>query len=109
MIRVIDKIKQTNSERLISITATKDALFYHLEKKGRIMEEKLDVPDGEKVESLIPLFENAALFEAEATELYGIKFDGNPLSGMRLFQPEQEGGKAACYPGLEPKKNSEEK
>jgi NADH:ubiquinone oxidoreductase subunit C len=90
MIKTIDEIKKLNAERLISISAMKNSLYYHLEKKGKMLEQKIEVPNGEKVESLIPLFENAAIFEAEATELFGIKFDGNPMSGMRLFQAEKE-------------------
>lgn len=89
MIRTNEEISKLKPDRLISIAGMKNALFYHLEKKGKILEQKFDVPEGETVESLIPLFENAAIFEAEATELYGIKFDGNPLSGMRLFQAEK--------------------
>lgn len=90
MIKTIDKISKANADRLISIAGIKNALFYHLEKKGKINQLKIEVPDGQTVESLIPLFENAAIFEAEATELFGIKFQGNPLSGKRLFQAEKE-------------------
>ena len=118
MIRIKEKISKLKAERLISITGMKNALAYHLEvsvssrdrdsksrdveKKGKIEELIIQVPDGETVESLIPLFPNAAIFEAEATELFGMKFDGNPMSGMRLFQAERESGKAACYPMLDP-------
>ena len=107
MIKTIDKIKKLGAERLISIAAMKNALFYHLEKKGEIIEQRIEVADGEEVESLIPLFANAAIFEAEATELFGIKFNGNPMSGMRLFQAEREGSKTACYPMLDSKKEGE--
>jgi NADH:ubiquinone oxidoreductase subunit C len=92
MIKIIDKIKGMKCERLISITGMKDSLVYHLENGGKIKELSFPVPAGEEVESLIPLFENAAIFEAEATELFGIKFDGNPISGVRLFQAEPVDG-----------------
>jgi NADH:ubiquinone oxidoreductase subunit C len=92
MIKTIDEIKKLKPDRLISISRMKNVLYYHLEKKGKILEQKFDVPEGKKVESLIPLFENAAIFEAEVTELFGIKFEGNPLSGIRLFQAEKETG-----------------
>lgn len=90
MIKIINKIKEMNCQRLISITGMKNGLAYHLELKGKIKENLLDVPEGETVESLIPLFENAAIFEAEATELFGIKFEGNPMSGIRLFKAEEK-------------------
>jgi NADH:ubiquinone oxidoreductase subunit C len=90
MIRVIDNIKKMKCERLISIAGMEDSLAYHLEQNGKIKELVIDIPNGEQVESLIPLFANAAIFEAEATELFGIKFDGNPISGMRLFKAEEE-------------------
>jgi NADH:ubiquinone oxidoreductase subunit C len=90
MIKTNEKISKLKADRLISISALKNALYVHVEKKGKIVEERFDVPDGEKVESLIPVFPNAALFEAEATELFNIEFEGNPMSGMRLFQAEKE-------------------
>ena len=90
MIKVIERIRDLKADRLISIAGMKNALYYHLEKTGKILEQKIDVPEGETVESIIPLFGNAAIFEAEATELFNIRFDGNPLSGMRLFQAEKE-------------------
>jgi NADH:ubiquinone oxidoreductase subunit C len=90
MIKTNEKISKIKADRLISISGMKNALYYHLEKKGKIVEEKFDVPNGEKVESLIPIFPNAAIFEAEATELFNIKFEGNPMSGMRLFKAEEE-------------------
>jgi len=90
MISTIDLIKKLKAERLISIAGMKNALYYHLEKKGKIIEQRVEVPEGEEAESLIPLFPNAAIFEAEATELFGIKFHGNPLSGMRLFLAEKK-------------------
>jgi NADH:ubiquinone oxidoreductase subunit C len=90
MIKTNEKISKFKADRLISISALKNALYYHLEKSGKIKEIKFDVPEGVEVESLIPIFPNAALFEAEATELFDIKFEGNPMSGMRLFKAEKK-------------------
>jgi NADH:ubiquinone oxidoreductase subunit C len=94
MIKVAGEIKRFKADRLISIAsvAEKDGhtLFYHLsyDRKPEIKEYSVKVPKGEKVETLIKLFPSATLLEAELTELFGVKFEGNEMSGMRLFQAE---------------------
>jgi|GEM_PF-2331746 len=94
MIKIANSIKKIKADRLISITSIKqgkkNTLYYHFSfnKKAEIREFSIEVPKGEEVESLIGVFQNALLLEAEATELFGIKFKGNSYSGKRLFQNE---------------------
>jgi NADH:ubiquinone oxidoreductase subunit C len=94
MIKVASDIKKIKADRLISITSVKEGdentLFYHfsLNKKPEIKEFSVKVPKGEKVETIVNLYPIATLLEAEVTELFGIKFQGNEMSGMRLFQGE---------------------
>ncbi|MBD3210279.1 hypothetical protein GF318_02760 [Candidatus Micrarchaeota archaeon] len=94
MLNVTDEIKKMKADRLVSITVAKEKgkniVFYHLARNDspEILEYSIKVPKNEQVKSLIDLFENAALYEAEATELFGVKFRGNELSGKRLFQGE---------------------
>ncbi len=94
MIKVADDIRKIKADRLISITSIYDGrentLYYHFSfnKKPRIEEYSAKVPEGEKVESIIEIFENAILLEAELTELFGVEFTGNPYSGKRLFQAQ---------------------
>ena len=97
MIKVADSIKKIKADRLVSITSIKkdeeNTLYYHFswDKKPEVKEFSVKVPKGEDVESIIGIFENAALLEAEATELFGVKFHGNSYSGKRLFQAEGNG------------------
>jgi len=97
MIRVADSIRKIKADRLISITSIKkgeeNTLYYHFswDKKPEIKEFSVKVPKGEEAESIIGIFENAALLEAEVTELFGVKFKGNEYSGKRLFQAEKGG------------------
>lgn len=94
MIKVASEIKGFKADRLISITSVKEGdentLFYHFsfDKKKDIKQFSVKVPKGEKVETLIKVFPIATLLEAEITELFGVKFEGNEMSGMRLFQAE---------------------
>jgi NADH:ubiquinone oxidoreductase subunit C len=94
MIKIAKKIEKLNADRLISITSIHNGegntLYYHLSYNGKkdIREFSIDVPKGEKVESLTSVFQNAVLLEAEVTELFGVYFDGNERSGKRLFQAE---------------------
>lgn len=94
MIKVANEIKKIKADRLVSITSIKDGeentIYYHFsfDKKPEIKEYKVEVQKDEEVESAIELFENAALLEAEITELFGVKFHGNPFCGKRLFQAE---------------------
>ncbi len=109
MIKVAEKIRQAKADRLISITSVwKDGantLYYHLAYNGKPGVRQIDVkiPGGENVESIVKVFKHAALFEAEVTELFGVKFLGNPFSGKRLFQADgnQEAVRAAFCPGTE--------
>lgn len=102
MINVANDIKKIKADRLISITSVKEGeentLYYHFSfnKKTEIKEFSVKVPKGERVKSIIDIFENAALLEAELTELFGVKFDGNPFSGKRLFQAEGKKGPITC-------------
>ncbi|MFH1394145.1 MAG: NADH-quinone oxidoreductase subunit C [Candidatus Micrarchaeota archaeon] len=92
MLSAADKVKKLKPERLISITSVnkdgRQTLYYHFSWKSKteIGQVELEVPKGEKVQSLIGIFANAALLEAEVTELFGIRFEGNEFSGKRLFQ-----------------------
>lgn len=94
MIKVNQKAKTINADRLVSITAMKtttgNKLYYHFSfnNKKEFKSFSLDIPKGETVQSLSSVFENSMIFEAEITELFGIKFEGNELSGLRLFQSE---------------------
>ncbi|MBU0532008.1 NADH-quinone oxidoreductase subunit C [Candidatus Micrarchaeota archaeon] len=102
MINVVDEIKKIKADRLISITSVPkdggDTLYYHFSFNDQveIKEFSIEVPKGEKVESAITVYENAALLEAELTELFGVKFEGNPHSGQRLFQAEGSEGPKRC-------------
>jgi NADH:ubiquinone oxidoreductase subunit C len=95
MIKVIEDARKTAADRLVSITCLKEgegfAIYYHFSKSDEpeLKELKVGVAAGADVESIIPLFPNAELFESEATELYGVKFIGNPSSGKRLFLEER--------------------
>jgi NADH:ubiquinone oxidoreductase subunit C len=95
MIKVNDKARKIDADRLVSVSCIKEAegfvIYYHFSKNNnpKMKELKIDVPAGEEVESLMPLYANAELFESEATELYGVRFKGNPSSGKRLFLEEK--------------------
>ncbi len=99
MIKVASDVKKFKADRLVSITSVlKDGvntLFYHFSfnDNPEIKEFSIEVPKGKTVESIVGLFENALLLEAEATELFGVRFEGNELSGKRLFQAEGRKGK----------------
>lgn len=104
MIAIRNKVSSLDAERLrlVSITCARsgsgNTIYYHFsyDNKPELSEVSVEIPQGEDVESIIDLFKNAALFEAEITELFGIKFIGNEYSGKRLFQPENRGKK--CTP-----------
>jgi len=102
MLNVASKIKAIKADRLISITSVKkdgkNTLYYHFSwnKKPEIKQFSIEVPQGEKVESLIGVFPNAVILEAELTELFRVKFVGNPLSGKRVFQAEGHAEEAKC-------------
>ena len=95
MKKVNDLAKKVDANRLVSVTCLKEndgfVIYYHFSKddKQELMELRIDVASGEEVESMIPLYANAELLEAEVTELYGVKFHGNPASGKRLFLEEK--------------------
>ena len=90
MIKVLSKAKKIDADRLVSVTGIKEepfALYYHFSKndKPEMKELKIEVPEGETIESLISIFANAEILEAETAEMFGIHFEGNPSSGKRLF------------------------
>lgn len=95
MKKVISKAKKITADRLVSISPVHEgdhlAIYYHFSKNDdpKLKEMKIEAAKGEEIESLIPLYAQAELFESEATELYGIKFKGNPSSGKRLFLEEK--------------------
>lgn len=95
MKEVIKQAKMVDADRLVSIACLKQgegfAIYYHLsnDKDPELREIRVDVGREEEVESLAPLYANAELFEIEATELYGVKFAGNPSNGKRLFLEER--------------------
>ena len=97
MIKVADSIGNIKADRLISITSIakdgENTLYYHFswDDKPEVKEFSIKVPKGEEAESIIDVFENAALLEAEITELFGVTFIGNSYSGKRLFQAEEDG------------------
>lgn len=92
MKKAISQAKKIKADRLVSVTCVKEqdgfSIYYHFSRDSNpeMKFMKLDVKEGEEVESLIPLYENAELMESEATEAYGIRFAGNPSSGKRLFR-----------------------
>lgn len=94
MIKVADSVRKIKADRLISITSImdgeEDTLYYHFswDSKPGIEAFMVKVPKGDDVESISSVFENATLLEAEVTELFGVKFQGNSHSGKRLFQAE---------------------
>jgi NADH:ubiquinone oxidoreductase subunit C len=102
MIKVASDIRKIKADRLISITSVKEGeentVYYHFsfDKKPQIKEFSVKVPKGKRVESLIGVFENAVLLEAELTELFGVRFEGNELSGKRLFQAEGKPVQIRC-------------
>lgn len=102
MIKIKNKIKQVRVDRLVSITSVKtetgNNLYYHFswDNKPEIKQITIEIPKNEQAESIVDIFKNAALLEAEITELFGIKFAGNEFSGKRLFQAETGGKK--CTP-----------
>jgi len=92
----IDAIaKNMKADRLISITCLKKEagfeIYYHFSKNNSpdIEEAKLEIESKEEVESMIPWYAHAELLESEITEVYGVKFVGNPSSGKRLFLEEK--------------------
>lgn len=95
MIEVIGKAKRIDANRLVSVSCVKEGdgfvIHYHFskDKDPEMRDFSVEVPAGEDVESLMPLYANAELFESEATELYGVRFKGNPSSGKRLFLEEK--------------------
>ncbi|MCS7119672.1 MAG: NADH-quinone oxidoreductase subunit C [Nitrososphaerota archaeon] len=77
---------------LAGITALQDEggfeLLYHLTKKGIILTAKVDLPlNDDCVPSISDIFFAALLYEREAHDLYGIKFEGHPNLGP-LILPE---------------------
>ncbi len=94
MIKITERIMKLKADRLISITSIphdgKNTLYYHLSYDGKheIREFSIDVPKNQKVETLIGVYKNAILLEAEVTELFGVYFEGNPRSGKRFLQAE---------------------
>jgi NADH:ubiquinone oxidoreductase subunit C len=96
MIKVLSKAKKIDANRLVSVTGVKEenafVLYYHFSKdeQSKLKELRIEVPDGEKIESLIPIYANAEILEAETAEIYGIHFEGNPSSGKRLFREAKQ-------------------
>jgi len=97
MKNVNDKAKKIDADRLISITYIKEneipVLYYHFSKTKdpEMKEMRIELAPNETVESMIPVYANAELLESEVTEMHGVKFEGNPSSGKRLFLEEKEG------------------
>lgn len=95
MKKVNEEARKIGADRLVSVTCLKEgegfAIYYHFSKSDEpeLRELRIDVASGEEVESMMPLFPNSELFESEATELYGVRFSGNPSSGKRLFLEER--------------------
>ncbi|MBN1169957.1 NADH-quinone oxidoreductase subunit C [Candidatus Micrarchaeota archaeon] len=95
MIKILSKAKRISADRLVSVTGIKEEpflLYYHFSKNNQLKmkELKIEVPKGESVESLISLYANAEILEAETAEMFGITFEGNPSSGKRLFREEKK-------------------
>ena len=94
MIKTINEAKKIDADRLVSVTGMKEepfAIYYHFSKSNEpeLKEMKIEVPEGEAIESLIPLYANAEILEAETAEMFGLNFEGNPSSGKRLFHEEK--------------------
>jgi len=95
MIKVNPQARKIDADRLISIAGVREekghSLYYHFSKGSdpKIRELRITVPEGETVESMIPVYANAQLLESEVTEMQGVKFEGNPSSGKRLFLEEK--------------------
>jgi NADH:ubiquinone oxidoreductase subunit C len=95
MKKVLSQAKKIKADRLVSISCVKEkegfSLYYHFsnDSDAEMKEMKVSIKEGEEVESIIPIHAHAELFESEATEMYGVKFAGNPSSGKRLFLEEK--------------------
>jgi len=90
MIKVSDQIRNLKAGRLVSIAAVKTGdnlkLYYHFSRDNEKEIGEFIIDATEDVESILPLYPNALIFEAEITEFYGTKFIGNELSGKRVFK-----------------------
>ncbi|MGH1467673.1 MAG: NADH dehydrogenase (quinone) subunit D [Bdellovibrionales bacterium] len=64
--------------------------FFSLVKKERLRV-KIQVAEGEAVESLAPVWKNANWFEREAWDMFGIKFEGHPHLERLLTHHEFKG------------------
>ncbi len=94
MKKIIPQFKKTKSERLVSISYLKEEegvfIYYHFANKTpKFREIKIEIGNEKEVESIISIHPNAAILEGEVTEMYGIKFPGNPYSGKRIFLEEK--------------------
>jgi NADH:ubiquinone oxidoreductase subunit C len=95
MKKVNSDAKKIKADRLISIACLKEekgfSIYYHFSKNNdpEIKEFRIEIAEGEDVESMVPLYANAELLEREITENYGVKFPGNPSNGQRLFREEK--------------------
>lgn len=83
------KLKQIRG-RLISITCLQEGkvftLVYHIDKAGKVLTFK--VSNKGIFESVSDLFPTAEIYEREAHDLFGVKFD-NPTSHEVFLLPER--------------------
>ncbi|MBU0527316.1 NADH-quinone oxidoreductase subunit C [Candidatus Micrarchaeota archaeon] len=94
MKKILQEIKKTKSDRLVSISYVNEdegvSIYYHFaDKTPKFKEIKIEIGNEKEVESITPIHPNAAILEGEITEMYGIKFPGNPYSGKRIFLEEK--------------------
>jgi NADH:ubiquinone oxidoreductase subunit C len=65
------------------------ALMYHFWRGRGFAVVKTKVPKEKRViESVVKDLPAATLYEAEISDLFGVTFEGNPMTGMRLLLPD---------------------
>jgi len=94
MKKILSQFRKTKSDRLVSISYVKEEdgifIYYHFANKTpKFKELKIEIGDENEVESITSIHPNAAILEGEITEMYKIKFPGNPYSGQRIFLEEK--------------------
>jgi Ni,Fe-hydrogenase III component G len=78
---------------LSTITAVDEgqaiSLLYHFWEGSKFVTVRTTVPkSAPTVETVTGVLPAALLYEGEIADLFGVKFEGNPLSGQRLLLPD---------------------
>lgn len=80
---VIASLKDEGFTHLVGITALQTEngfeLLYHLSKAGTLLTVRIDLPlDDDVAPTITDIIPGALLYEREAHDLFGIKFEGHP-------------------------------